>query len=105
MVGTDSASVIVALKTLFARHGILEILHSCHNGPQHSAEEFPKFIRSYKMLHITSSPRYLQSNSQVKRLFQRVKYILKMSGDPFLEMLSYRDTPLQVQKKPGCQVQ
>ena len=40
--GTGSASVINHLKSIFARHGIPEILIS-DNGPQYAAESFKNF--------------------------------------------------------------
>ena len=52
---TNSAAVIEALKTVFARHGIPQILVT-DNGPQHTADEFAKFARTYNFFHITSSP-------------------------------------------------
>ena len=61
-----SASVIAALKTLFARHGIPEIFCS-NNGPQYSAEVFTQFMKSYDIQHITSSTKYPQSNGQAER--------------------------------------
>ena len=86
-----SASVIDALKTLFARHGIPEVLCS-YNSPQYSAEEFAQFVKSYDICHITSSPRYPQSNGHVERTVQTMKRILKKSD---VALLNYRATPLQ----------
>lgn len=90
---TVSTSIIAALKTLFARYGIPEILRS-DNGPQYSSEEFAQFMKSYSVQHITSSPKFPQSNGQAERMVRRVKHILKRSKDPYRAMLSYRTTPL-----------
>ena len=90
---TLSSSVIAVLKTLFARYGIPEILRS-DNGPQYASDEFAQFMRSYSVEHITSSPRYPQSNGLVERMVQTVKRLLKRSRDPHLALLSYRSTPL-----------
>ena len=57
LTSTVSASVIVALKTLFARYGIPEVLRS-DNGAQYSAEEFVRFMECYGVRHVPSSPRY-----------------------------------------------
>jgi len=54
---TTSASIIVALKTVFSRHGIPETIVT-DNGPQHSSEEFRCFSVSYDFRHVTSSPYY-----------------------------------------------
>ena len=60
---TVSASVIAALRHLFARYGLPEVFRS-DNGPQYSLEEFAKFMKDYGIRHITSSPHYPQSNGQ-----------------------------------------
>ena len=58
---TTSASIIEALKTVFSRHGVPETLIS-DNGPQYASQEFTNFASSYKFCHVTSSPRFPQSN-------------------------------------------
>ena len=90
---TTSASVIEALKAIFSRHGIPEVIRS-DNGPQYSSMEFFKFASSYGFQHITSSPLYPQSNGQAERTVQTVKCLLKQSDDPYLALMSYRATPL-----------
>ena len=52
---TTSRSIIDALKTLFARYGILEVVRS-DNGPQYSSTEFAEFATKYGFMHVTSSP-------------------------------------------------
>ena len=56
LLSTNSAAVIEALKTVFARHGIPQILVT-DNGSQYTADEFAKFARTFNFFHITSSPR------------------------------------------------
>ena len=63
---TTSPDVIVHLKSMFARHGIPELLKS-DNGPQFASSVFAKFAEEYSFTHITSSPRYPQSNGEVER--------------------------------------
>ena len=92
LTSTSSVSVIVALKSIFARHGIPEIIRS-DNGPQYSSREFAEFATSYGFRHTTSSPRYPQSNGQVERMVQTIKRMIKRSEDPHLAVLSYRATP------------
>ena len=89
---TVSGSVILVLKTLFARYGIPEVLRS-DNSPQYSSDEFTQFMQSYCVRYITSSPRYPQSNGLSERMVQTVKRLLKRSPDPHLALLSYRSTP------------
>ena len=62
---TTSASVISALKSVFARHGVPEIVKS-DNGPQYSSSEFQSFASSYDFQHITSSPKFPQSNGEAE---------------------------------------
>jgi transposase InsO family protein len=90
---TTSASIIAVLKSIFARHGIPEIVRS-DNGPQYSSAEFMSFASSYGFQHITSSPKFPQSNGQAERCVQTVKNLLKKSDDPNVALLSYRSTPL-----------
>jgi len=52
---TTSSEVITHLKSIFARHGIPELIVS-DNGPHHSSEEFSKFVQEYQCWHVTSSP-------------------------------------------------
>ena len=92
LTSTTSTMVIAALKSVFARHGIPETLRS-DNGPQYASEEFTRFASSYGFCHITSSPRYPQSNGQVERMVQTIKRMLKKSSDPHVAVLSYRATP------------
>ena len=90
---TTSAAVISHLKNVFSHHGIPEVVHS-DNGPQFSALEFTQFANEYGFCHITSSPKYPQSNGQAERMVQTVKHLLKNSKDPYMAMLTYRSTPL-----------
>ena len=89
---TTSNAVISVMKSIFARHGVPEVVRS-DNGPQFSAEEFAKFSSSFGFQHVTSSPRYPQSNGQVERMVQTVKRMIQKSQDPYLAVMSYRATP------------
>ena len=90
---TTSPCVIIALKAIFSRFGIPEILIS-DNGPQYSSTEFEHFAQSYNFNHITSSPRYPQSNGQAERTVRTIKTLIKQADDPYLAILAYRSTPL-----------
>lgn len=94
---TTSISVIAHLKSIFARHGIPEIVRS-DNGPQYASREFADFAETYGFQHITSSPRFPQSNGQAERMVQTVKQLLRNSDDPHLALLTYRATPM-----PWCE--
>lgn len=89
---TSSSAVIVQMKSIFARHGIPEIVVT-DNGPQFVSAEFAAFAASYGFHHVTSSPRYPQSNGAAERTVQTVKRLLEKSVDPYLALLAYRDSP------------
>ena len=87
-----SHEVIRALKSIFARHGIPEVVRS-DNGPQYDSAEFTKFAKEWGFQHVTSSPRYAQSNGEVERSVQTVKNLLKKEDDPTKALMAYRSTP------------
>ena len=72
LASTKSSTVIQHIKSIFARHGIPEIVIS-ENGPQYSSEEFHQFSTTWRFAHKTSSPTYPQSNSFAERNVQTVK--------------------------------
>ena len=93
---TTSGSVIKVLKSMFARYGVLDIVVS-DNGPQFASAEFASFSRQWNFEHVTSSPRYPQSNGKaenavktVKRLFKKCK---ESGTSEFLALLDWRNTP------------
>ncbi|KAK7106117.1 hypothetical protein V1264_017410 [Littorina saxatilis] len=90
----SSAETINQIKSVFAVHGIPDVVVS-DNGPQFSSNEFTSFAASYGFTHVTSSPKYPQSNGEAERAVQTVKLLLKKNKDPYLALLMYRSTPLQ----------
>ncbi len=56
---TTAEEVIIHTKSIFARHGIPEMVVS-DNGPQFALEAFRDFSKNYQFEHKTSSP-YLPS--------------------------------------------
>ena len=89
-----SAAVIRQAKSVIAIHGIPDVVVS-DNGPQFACAEFQAFAAEYGFSHVTSSPRYPQSNGEAERAVQTVKKIFKKAKDPYLALLSYRAAPLQ----------
>ncbi|KAL5517465.1 hypothetical protein EMCRGX_G003010 [Ephydatia muelleri] len=85
LASTTSSAVITALKSIFARFGVPEIVVS-DNGPQFVSKEMKEFSELYRFQHTTSSPHYPQSNGQAERAVQTIKRLLTM--------LCYRATPL-----------
>lgn len=89
-----SSDTIRALKPIFARHGVPEILRS-DNLPQYASNEFDQFSKDYSFLHITSSLKLPQANGEAERAVQTVKDALKKEKDPAKALMSYRATALE----------
>ena len=66
------------------------------NGPQFSCGEFREFAQRWDVEHVTSSPRYHQSNDHVERAIGTVKNIVKKTmeddNDVQLALLNFRNT-------------
>ena len=90
---TTAATVVVALKSIFSRHGVPVILLT-DNGPQFNCKEMAEFGELYGFHHHTSSPHYPLANGQAERAVRTVKGLFKQSADPYMALLSYRATPL-----------
>ena len=91
-------TVSKALRTMFARYGVPDVLIS-DNGPQFASEEFDKFAKKWGFEHVTSSPHYPQSNGKaenavktVKRLFSKCR---ESNCSEFLALLDWRNTPTE----------
>ena len=96
----SSATLINKLKSIIATHGIPDVVVS-DNGPQFASAQFQKFTSNYGFTHVTSSPRYPQSNGMIERAIQTLKNLLKKADDPYIALLNYRATPLQNQYSPS----
>ena len=92
---TTASSAIASLKQVFS--GVPKTVMT-DNGPPFSSKEFDSFACKYCFDHLTSSPRYPQSNGLIERMVQTVKQCMKKCSaagqDPDLAMLVYRTTPL-----------
>ena len=89
----SSEEVIRHTKSIFARHGIPEIVIS-DNGPQFTSSLFQQFAKEYEFEHHTSSPYHPQGNGEAERAVKTIKSLLKKATDPYLALLTYRSTPL-----------
>lgn len=100
----SATCVITHMKSIFARHGIPQIVHS-DNGPCYSCREFQLFAQEYDFKHVTSSPLHPQSNGKAEKGVHIVKQLLKKAqdgkADPYLALLSYRASPLEHGKSPA----
>lgn len=76
-------TVITHTKSIFARHGIPEVVYS-DNGPQFSSDAYKEFASIYQFKHVTSSPYFPQSNGEAEKAVGTIKKLLKKEGDPYL---------------------
>lgn len=92
-----SEYIINKLKIILRRQGIPEVIMS-DNGPEFSSNKFKEFSKNWNFQHVTSSPRYPQSNGQVERTVQTIKNMMKKTEydqtDFNLALLEYLNTPL-----------
>ena len=101
---TSCNAVITHLKSIFTRHGIPQYVMS-DNSSQFSADVFSTFSNDYGFTHITSSPRFPQSNGEAERAVKTVKALLKKcddrNKDHYLALMAYRVTPLEFGYSPA----
>nr|XP_055074185.1 uncharacterized protein K02A2.6-like [Misgurnus anguillicaudatus] len=93
LTSTTSEAVVEHFKSIFARHGIPEVVRS-DNGPQFASECFRVFALDWGFSHVTSSPHFPQSNGQAERAVRTIKNLLKKANDPYLALMAYRASPL-----------
>ena len=75
------------------------------NGLQYSSAEFATFATCWKFAHVTSSPKYPQSNGLAEKTVQTAKKMLEKAKrdqkDPYLSLLEKRNTPVANYKSPA----
>jgi hypothetical protein len=97
-------NIIYCLRQHFARHGLpLEVVSD--NSPFASAE-FRRFAEKFQFRHVTSSPRYPQSNGKAESAVKIAKKLMiradETNTDPFLALLEWRNTPSeQLNRSPA----
>ena len=97
---TSSQTTIDALRSIFATHGLPELLVS-DNGTSYTSVEFQTFIKRNGIRHVTSAPYHQSSNGLAERAVQTFKEGLKKasSTDSDLQtrltrfLFQYRITP------------
>ena len=67
-----SKSVIRSLMAIFSRFGVPDTLVT-DNGPYFASSEFAKFADQWNFEHVTSSPRYPQSNGKADNAVRTVE--------------------------------
>ncbi|XP_031427422.1 uncharacterized protein K02A2.6-like [Clupea harengus] len=93
LTSTSATAVIKKIKAIFSRHGVPDTLVT-DNAPQFAAAELADFAKDYNFQHVTSGPRYPQSNGEAERAVKTVKSLLQKSEDPHKALMAYRATPL-----------
>lgn len=88
---TSTAAVITVVENCFACFGIPDIVRTS-NGSQFASQKFADFAKKYGFQHARSSW-FPQSNGKVECMVCTVKDFLYKSDDPYLALLSYRNTP------------
>lgn len=93
----NSSMIVNMLKEICAEYGTPERLVS-DNGPQYTSQLFQQFVKEWDIEHVTSSPRYPQSNGFIERMVQTVKNIIakakKSHQDVQKALLCQRATPI-----------
>ena len=67
-----SKSMIRSLMAIFSRFGVPDTLVT-DNGPCFASSEFAKFADQWNFEHVTSSPRYPQSNGKADNAVRTVE--------------------------------
>ena len=100
------SDVIYILRQQMARHGIPEVVYS-DNSP-FGAVEFQRFAAKWEFRHVTSSPRYPQSNSfaeaAVKSARRLISKAREAGTDPLLALLAQRNTPSEHRQLSPAQI-
>uniref|UniRef100_A0A1Y1NHT7 RNA-directed DNA polymerase n=1 Tax=Photinus pyralis TaxID=7054 RepID=A0A1Y1NHT7_PHOPY len=72
---TSSSAAIQVLRSLFATHGLPDVIVS-DNGTAFTSAEFAEFTKKNGIRHTTSAPYHPSSNGQAERLVQEAKKML-----------------------------
>ena len=68
------------------------------NGSQYTGQSFQTFVKSWGIKHVTSSPRYAQSNGFIERHVRHVKSVLKKTikekENIKIALMNIRSTPV-----------
>ena len=97
---TTAKHLIKTLRGCFCRTGVPDKLWS-DQGPQFSSKAFQDFLQQWGVEHVTSSPRYPQSNGKAEATVKSMKKLIKaswngrtMDDDKLTQaLLQYRNTP------------
>jgi len=65
------------------------------------SDRFQPFLSKWDVKHITSSPKYPQSNGEAERAVQTVKGLMKKNVNIQAALCAHRDTPLATGYSPA----
>ena len=107
MTNTSAKTTVTALRDIFSRHGLPEIIVS-DNGPQFTATEFQQFCSNNGILHRTSAAYKPSTNGQAERVVQILKSAIKQVHVTDADvaaviakyLLVYRNTPHSTTGEP-----
>ena len=97
---TSATQLTKALRGCFCRTGVPDKLWS-DQGPQFTSKTFYDFLQQWGIKHVTSSPRYPQSNGKAEATVKSMKKLIRaawngrhMDDDKLTQaLLQYRNTP------------
>ena len=102
----NSKSVIRSLMAMFSRYG-LPVFVVSDNGPCFASSQLAKFANQWNFQHVTSSPRYPQSNGKAENAVRTVKRLFtkcRAAGvSEFQALLDWRNTPREGMDKSSAQ--
>lgn len=78
MTNTTVSTTIAALRDIYSRHGLPEILVS-DNGPQFTTRDFEQFCANNGILHHTSAAYKPSTNGEAERVVQILKSTIKQA--------------------------
>ena len=94
---STAQAVVKELSNVITEYGLPVSIRS-DNGPCYAAREFKELMQLYGIAHITSSPRYPQSNGFAESMVKVAKKFMEkatLAGQPWNSgLLEYRRTPL-----------
>jgi transposase InsO family protein len=92
-----TSQIIAKTKSIFSRHGVPETVVSDCGTQFHPVQtsEYSRFALEYGFNHVTSSPKYSQSNGMAESAVKTVKSLLTKNVDFYKGLMEYRSTPLE----------
>ena len=90
------------LRIHFGRFGVPDVVVS-DNGLQFACEESKQFATQWQFSHVTTSPRYPQSNGKVENAVKTAKQSMRKAIDDKADVLPM--LPVLLQTEPAAQLE